>query len=60
MREAVNHLSEKFKTVITLRDIQQLSYEDISEITDVPIGTVKSRINRAQLQPEVELKHLKK
>ena len=60
IREAVDHLSEKFKTVITLRDIQQLSYEDISEIIDVPIGTVKSRINRARLQLQVELKHLKK
>ena len=60
IREAVNQLSEKFKTVITLRDIQQLSYEDISEIIDVPIGTVKSRINRARLQLQVELKHLKK
>jgi len=60
IREAVDQLSEKFKTVITLRDIQQLSYEDISEIIDVPIGTVKSRINRARLQLQVELKHLKK
>ena len=60
IREAVDQLSEKFKTVITLRDIQQLSYEDISEIIDVPIGTVKSRINRARLQLQVELEHLKK
>ena len=60
IREAVGKLSEKFKTVITLRDIQQLSYEDISEIIDVPIGTVKSRINRARLQLQVELKYLKK
>ena len=60
IRQAVDQLSEKFKTVITLRDIQQLSYEDISEIIDVPIGTVKSRINRARLQLQVELKHLKK
>ena len=60
IREAVDQLSEKFKTVITLRDIQQFSYEDISEIIDVPIGTVKSRINRARLQLQVELKHLKK
>ena len=60
IREAVDQLSEKFKTVITLRDIQQLSYEDISEIIDVPIGTVKSRINRPRLQLQVELKHLKK
>jgi len=60
IKDAVDQLSEKFKTVITLRDIQQLSYEDISEIIDVPIGTVKSRINRARLQLQVELKHLKK
>ena len=60
IKDAVDQLSEKFKTVITLRDIQQLSYEDISEIMDVPIGTVKSRINRARLQLQVELKHLKK
>ena len=60
IRTAVNQLSEKFKIVIVLRDFQGLSYEDISEIINVPIGTVKSRINRARLQLQVELKHLKK
>ena len=60
IRNAVDQLSEKFKIVIVLRDIQGLSYEDISEIINVPIGTVKSRINRARLQLQVELKHLKK
>ncbi len=60
IRDAVYQLSEKFKIVIVLRDIQGLSYEDISEIINVPIGTVKSRINRARLQLQVELKHLKK
>jgi len=60
IRDAVDRLSEKFKIVIVLRDIQGLSYEDISEIINVPIGTVKSRINRARLQLQVELKHLKK
>ena len=60
IRDAVDQLSEKFKIVIVLRDIQGLSYEDISEIISVPIGTVKSRINRARLQLQVELKHLKK
>ena len=57
--DAVNQLSEKFKSVIVLRDIQEISYEDISEIIGVPIGTVKSRINRARLQLQVELKHLR-
>ena len=60
INDAVDQLSEKFKIVIVLRDIQGLSYEDISEIINVPIGTVKSRINRARLQLQVELKHLKK
>ena len=60
IKNAVDQLSEKFKIVIVLRDIQGLSYEDISEIINVPIGTVKSRINRARLQLQVELKHLKK
>ena len=60
IKDAVDQLSEKFKIVIVLRDIEGLSYEEISEIINVPIGTVKSRINRARLQLQVELKHLKK
>ena len=59
IRKAVNELSEKFKTVIVLRDIQELSYDEISSIVEIPIGTVKSRINRARLQLQVELKHLR-
>lgn len=59
IKKAVNKLSEKFKTVIILRDIQEFSYEEISEIIGIPIGTVKSRINRARLQLQVELKHLR-
>ena len=59
IKNAVNQLSEKFKTVIILRDIQEISYEEISEIIGIPIGTVKSRINRARLQLQVELKYLR-
>tara|TARA_Y100001968_G_scaffold325826_1_gene367759 strand:- start:22 stop:603 length:582 start_codon:yes stop_codon:yes gene_type:complete len=59
IREAIDQLTDKFKTVILLRDIQELSYEDISSIVGVPIGTIKSRINRARLQLQLELKHLR-
>jgi len=38
------------RTLIILRDVQGFSYEDIAEITDVPVGTVKSRLNRAREQ----------
>ena len=56
---AIHALPEHFKTVIILRDIQELSYEDISSIVGVPLGTVKSRINRARLQLQADLKDLR-
>jgi RNA polymerase sigma-70 factor (ECF subfamily) len=45
--------------VVILRDIQELSYEEISKIVEVPLGTVKSRINRARLQLQEMLKELR-
>ena len=60
IRKAIDGLPEKFKEVINMRDINQLSYEQISSIIDVPIGTVKSRINRARIQLQLELKDLRK
>jgi len=46
--DAINSLPEDQRLVITLRDIQGLSYEEISSVLDCPSGTVKSRINRAR------------
>ena len=45
---AIESLPEEQRIVITLRDIQGLSYEEIAEVLDCPSGTVKSRINRAR------------
>jgi RNA polymerase sigma-70 factor (ECF subfamily) len=45
---AVGGLNEIYRTVIVLRDMQGFSYQDISEMTNCSIGTVKSRINRAR------------
>jgi len=59
IQAAINNLSDKFKTVIILRDIQELSYDEISKIVDVPVGTVKSRINRARLKLQEKLQHLR-
>ena len=47
---ALNQLHTDFKTVIILRDIQELSYDEISNIINVPIGTIKSRNNRGRLK----------
>ncbi|MCY4170757.1 MAG: sigma-70 family RNA polymerase sigma factor [Bacteroidetes bacterium] len=41
-------LPEHFREIVIMRDIQQLSYEEIAIITGLPMGTVKSRINRGR------------
>jgi len=48
IRELINSLPEDLKEIIVLRDFQNLSYSDISEMLDIEIGTVKSRLNRAR------------
>lgn len=50
LEKALAELNDDFREVIVLRDIQQLTYEEISEITGTAMGTVKSRINRARSQ----------
>ena len=57
IQHAIDKLPENFKTVAILRDVQELSYDDISNILNVPLGTVKSRINRARIQLQEELKN---
>ena len=59
IQDAIQKLPLHFRTAVILRDIQELSYEEISNILDVPLGTVKSRINRARLQLQEELRHVK-
>ncbi|MDX1671840.1 MAG: sigma-70 family RNA polymerase sigma factor [Balneolaceae bacterium] len=48
LEKALKELKEDFREVVVLRDVQNLSYEEIAEITDLPMGTVKSRINRGR------------
>jgi RNA polymerase sigma-70 factor (ECF subfamily) len=45
---ALNELPEEFRTVVILCDIEGLSYEEIAEFIQVPIGTVRSRIHRGR------------
>jgi RNA polymerase sigma-70 factor (ECF subfamily) len=49
VREAVARLPEEFRHAVLLRDMQQLSYEEIADILEVPPGTVRSRIHRGRL-----------
>lgn len=58
IQQAISKLPEHFRIAIILRDVQELSYEEISNIIGKPIGTVKSRINRARLRLQKELVNL--
>ncbi len=48
INRAIGRLSDDYRTVIILRDIRGLSYDEIAEITESSVGTVKSRISRAR------------
>lgn len=50
MRQAIGELDEDQRELVILRDVENLSYEEIQEITGLPEGTVKSRLHRARLQ----------
>lgn len=45
---ALNKLQDKDKTIIILKDVEGKSYEDIAAILACPVGTVRSRLNRAR------------
>ena len=48
IEEGLRRLSDEHRALIVLRDVQGLSYEEIAEATEIPLGTVKSRISRGR------------
>ena len=48
IQDALAQIPEEFREVVVLRDVQQLAYEEIADITGLPMATVKSRINRGR------------
>ena len=47
---ALNRLSPEHRVVLVLKDLEGQKYEDIAEVLDVPIGTVRSRLHRARME----------
>jgi RNA polymerase sigma-70 factor (ECF subfamily) len=45
---AISALPEKFKSVVILRDVEEMPYEEIADILRIPVGTVRSRLHRAR------------
>jgi len=50
VRDAVAGLAEEYRSVVVLKEFEDLSYEEIAEIVDVPVGTVRSRLHRGRAE----------
>ena len=48
VRKALDELPEEYKSVIVMYDLEGLSYDEISNVLQCPVGTIKSRLNRAR------------
>ena len=59
LNKFLDEIPENFRMAVVLRDFQELSYDEISKILEIPIGTIKSRINRGRIQLAEKMKHFK-
>jgi RNA polymerase sigma-70 factor (ECF subfamily) len=58
IQKALGSISENYRKLVILRDVEDFSYEEISEMTGLPMGTVKSRINRGREKLQKLLKKI--
>jgi RNA polymerase sigma-70 factor (ECF subfamily) len=56
IREAIEQLDEKYKEVITLRFLEEKEYEEISDILQIPLGTVSTSVYRGKKELQKILK----
>ena len=56
IRQAIDSLAEDLRVSIMLREVEGLSYEEIAEVMECPVGTVRSRIHRARKELQEKLK----
>lgn len=50
LQAALDGLAETFREVVWLRDVDELTYQEIADVLDIPIGTVMSRLSRGRKQ----------
>ena len=49
LQRAIDSLPKKYRLTFVLREVQELSYQEISRILNISLGTVKSRVHRAKM-----------
>ena len=59
LREAMASLPDTLRTAVLMRDIQELSYQEIADQLRLPEGTVKSRINRGRTELARQIRKLR-
>ena len=58
VRAALKQIPEEFRQALVLKEIDGFSYEEISQVMDIPMGTVRSRIFRARHELSERLKRM--
>lgn len=53
--EAIAGLPPDFREIIVLRDLEKTSYDEIAELLEIPVGTVRSRLHRARMELKAKL-----
>jgi len=59
IEEAIERLRPEYRTAILLRHVEGYSYDEISEVMEIPLGTVKTYIHRARVELQDMLGHLR-
>jgi RNA polymerase sigma-70 factor (ECF subfamily) len=57
VRAMIRRLPEPFRETLVLRELEELSYKQIAEVTGVPVGTVMSRLARARQMLTDDMEH---
>ena len=60
VRGAIKTLTEEHRAILTLREMDDLSYEEIAEILEISIGTVRSRLSRARKQLKLAIESMER
>jgi RNA polymerase sigma factor (sigma-70 family) len=59
IHKAFSGMPQEYSELLNLREMRELSYEEIAEAVNLPMGTVKSRINRGRIKLQEAFKHMK-